>query len=150
MWQRAINQSGGGGGNVEVDYVGEFSVSTTASTAKTIDFSTGTYARSDYAELTADNFLVLPVLSTSNVTKETSRNQGNTAYWTAKVNIGRKNHEYNPTTGTFKFYGGIDTAVGRWTKTTGGDYTQIASANASLSYKVYVIKPSLDELAGIV
>lgn len=141
MWQRAINKSSGGGGGASIEYVGEFT-SGSGTSANSIDLSTGTYARSDYAELTTDNFLVLLKRSGTTKTCDTgSVSGGSIGGWSAKASVTTKAHEYTPSTGIFKFYGGFGVTI------TQG--SQRGSASGSLTYDVYVIKPGLSELAGI-
>lgn len=144
MWQKGLmKSSGGGGGDVTIEYVGQFTSGKGATTAKSIDFKTGDYARADYAELTADNFIVLPVRSSSNYSLESARGIGNTAYWCSKTTIGNKLHDYTPSTGILKFYGGVSTEAGTYNAASGGTYTQRYTGTGNMNYKVYITKPPI-------
>ena len=141
---RAAIGGGGGGGGTSIEYVGEFSV-TSGSAATSVNLKTGTYARSDYAELTADNFIVIPKRGTSNLTSETPNRYAtnNSLYHTAKGTMGYKNHEYTASTGVLKFYGGVTIISGTYPSYNSTTYTERQTVNMSPKWKVYVVKPGI-------
>lgn len=136
MWVEA-KKSGGSGGGASIEYVGEIASATGYSSAKTVNFKTGTYARTDYAELTTDNFIVLPVRSSSYKSKTSSTGSGGSAGgWTAIAYVANKNHEYNQSTGDFKFYGGYGASANQ-----GGSAR--CTVTDSINYKIYIVKPGI-------
>ena len=135
MWVEG-GKSGSSGGTT-IEYVGQFNANSGHTSATTINLASGTYARADYAELTTDNFIVLPVRSSSYKTASTSWMKGSTNDgWFASAYMANKNHEYTPSSGTFKFYGGFQAEHFYRTISKG-------TANGSVSYKVYIVKPGL-------
>lgn len=139
--QRSV---GTGTGGVTIEYVGEFTANSGGSSATTVNLASGTYARPDYADLTIDNFIVMPSRGTSNLTSETPNRfrTNNTVYHAAQGILGYKKHEYTAATGTFKFYGGVTINAGTSTSSSGTLSTQ-TTVNMSPKWKVYVVKPGI-------
>ena len=135
---------GGGGGGTSIEYVGEFTASSGGTSATTVNLASGTYARSDYASLTADNFIIVPKRGSSNLTGETPNRYrtNNTTYHAATGTVGYKNHEYTASSGTLKFYGGV-TINSCYSSSTSGSLTTQTTKNISVTYKVYVVKPGI-------
>lgn len=139
MWQKGLIKKDSGGGGFSIEYVGQITSATGYSSAKSVDLKTGTYARADYAELTADNFIVLPVRSNSYKSVVTDNTSGGSiGGWTGTAYVANKYHEYTPSTGTFKFYGGYGAKVAQ--------STYSGTKNASLNYDIFVCKPPLSTI----
>lgn len=135
----------GSSGGASIEYVGTFSASSGSTSATSVNLKTGTYARDDYADLTADNFIVVPKRGTSNLTSTTPDRyrSNNQVYHAAQGIMGYKNHEYTASTGTLKFYGGVTVTSGTYSGLNTSDYTAKTSVNMSPQWKVYVVKPGL-------
>lgn len=135
MWVEG--KSGGSGGGASIEYVGQFTSGSGESAAKTVNFASGTYARDDYAELTIDNFIVLPVRSNSyKSTTSSAGSGGSMGGWTTKAMVANKYHEYTASSGTFKFYGGYGSQAIQ-----GGSAR--ATASGTVNYKIYIVKPGI-------
>ena len=132
--------NGGGGSGITINYIGEFESGRYDSLRKTIvDFKTGQYARSDYAELTADNFLILP--KTKSQTAEgysITLNNFGTATKTLARTWDHDQWEYDQSSGKLTFYGGLYSAALYNDNVKTSDILK-------LKYKIYIIKPGLSQ-----
>ena len=125
---------GSGGNKVTVEYI-DTVTSGSGSSSKTVNFKTDTYARDDYADLTIDNFLIIPHRGSNEISTSTS----NSAGFAYAYSYAHKNFSYNASTGVLTFYGGVRAEVQASSQVK-------AYSNTTAPYDIYIIKPTLSEV----
>ena len=118
-----------------IEYIGEFSANPT--TATSIDFTSGTYARADYSELTVDNFIVIPVRS-----EDSYAVVGPTDGVAARSGSSMASWLYSYSTKKITYSNGLLSFNGGYSAKVSNNY-DVRSISLSNNYKVYIIKPGL-------